>query len=182
MIRVSYNPDTQLWKIQPQLGGDRVLAERVILDVSAKCSGAFLEIEDCVLDVKDLFEVDSRTVAKEVTLRRLGDLPGAVPKHDLSLEWCVMFDRVTDLWYLFRQNNQKVVVSTKNLQLDCHAISSKGLLHCHAEQLVDGSTNRDESLFEARSVLLRTSRVFDQAVKVPTIRVKKKILRPVSTR
>jgi hypothetical protein len=168
ILRVSFNPQTQLWKIRPQSGGDCVLASRLILDAPAKSNGGFLEVRDCELKVEGYTEVGS-TVTTFARIIRHKALPGTPPKHDPQLEWCVLHDPNTRKWYAYRQDDQKVVVSTMNLEMDCHAITSKGVWHCHAEQLVNGATNKDKAVIDAQRVKLRTLKVYDQTIVVDPI-------------
>ena len=105
LFRVSFNPDILLWKIQPQQGGDRVLASRIILDAPAKTNGAFLEVDNCVLTAEGVEQVGQRTVVKLCRIMRNDKLPGVPPVHDPQLEWCALYHNDSRRWYIYRQDD-----------------------------------------------------------------------------
>ncbi len=173
-IQVSFNRDAQLWKVGPQVG-DRVMAKRVVLDAPAKSNGGILVVRDCTLEAEGVTRVGNRTAVDVCRITRKDALPGTPPKHDPQLEWCVLYDPNTRKWYSYREDKQKVVVSTTNLEMDCHAITSNGVWHCHAEQIVNGRTNIDKAVHEAIWVKLRTLLVYDQKIEVEIIGIGAKI-------
>lgn len=177
-FRISFNPQLQRWKISPSQGGDRVLAARVVLDAPAKTDGAFLVARDCVLSTDGIENLDGQTLIKTAYLRRVNALPGVPPLHDPQLEWCALFHQASDKWYIYRQDNEKIVVGTKNLEMDCHAITVKGVWHCHAEQLLNGQTNKDKVMMNAKWIKLRTLKVYDQIIQVQGISMSPKARAP----
>lgn len=165
--RIRYDPSARRWDIA-DLSGGRVSAERVVLDVPAgahpdgylTCSG--------VLKTDELIGITTMSAtAKSVRVVRENDLPGYLNDGPM-LDWCVTRDSGSGLWVVYRQDMPGTVqVRTASVELNCHAISSDGVLHCRAEMILNGKTNKLGSEANARSVLLRTLTVYDQVIQVP---------------
>ena len=84
-------------------------------------------------------------------------------------EWRVTFDEVTCMWAIWRADDPFVLVTTRNLELDCEAVTSGGEIRCLAEMLVNGRTNRRAAIVDAGGVRLRTLIKRDQFVRVPLV-------------
>jgi len=94
---------------------------------------------------------------------------GLVKPHEMR-EWNVVLTEQSNRWLVYRQDKQDVIVTCDNLEVDCHGITTDdGTLHCDAEMLVVGQTNRAGKFVDAKRVHLRTLSQYDQVVNVPLI-------------
>ena len=165
-FRLRYDRAAQLWSVENVEMGKRALTARIKLDADGHSEGAALSCTGALsIDGDGVRLVDTRK-------------PRGTPKPKEMREWCVMFDEGTARWVIFRHDKPEIVVSTENLDVECHGITAGDKLHCLAEMLLNGRTNRDLSAIDATHVRLRTLEVFDQAVDVPLILAGAKALSP----
>lgn len=169
--RIHYDAHSRRWEVV-ELSGGRVAAERVVFDVPVGASPNGYLTCSGVLKTDELLGISTTSaVAKTVRVVREKDLPGYVNDKSM-LEWCVRRDPGSGAWIVYRQDVPKVHVTTNTLELDCHAISSGCILHCRAEMLLNGATNKFDSAVMADSVKLRTLTVYDQTLHIPLMAMK----------
>ena len=167
-FRVSYDRNIRQWVLVDMDSGGTVVADRMILDAPAKFRGNGFVCKGILKADEVSSLADFHATVRTATLERAEPLPGRV--NDASmLEWCVVFDEPSGKWVTYRQDMPAVRVTSDEIELDCHAISSEGVLHCRAEMLLNGRTNKVDSHFNAKSVRLRTLTVHDQRVVVQKI-------------
>lgn len=122
------------------------------------------------------YSVGSKLVIKEARVQFGADhihVDRAAPQQDGRVngeamhEWTARWSSERGAWIVYREDDLNALIATQVLELDCHAITSEGKLHCLAEAIVDGATYRSGVYVGiAPRVLLRTLIVFDQEVKV----------------
>lgn len=154
-----YHSASRSWSLLQERDSVDNLFGRITLDAPAvaRKDGLFELTED----------VDIIRDGYHVSISRKTPVPGVV-KHEEMREWCVALTDHGERWLVFRQDTQGVVVTTDNLVLDCHAITTAdGTLHCNAEMLATGTTNRLNSIKAAKRVRLRTLSLYDQIVNIP---------------
>ena len=155
--RIHFDRGSRLWTLR--CDGVVVETPRLILDAPALTDGQHLVATGHISGN-----------AEETHLYDNAPLLGRRKDDDMR-EWCVGFDEGTARWVIYRQDVYDVLVTTTNLELDCHAITtSDGVIHCLAEMLLDGTTNRRSSVNDAAKVKLRTLCIYDQVVEVPLIK------------
>ena len=160
MLSFEYDPTTRLWVLEPGGGAQPIRVERLALDVKLSGDRGRFKIEEpCGI-------VHRSEASSFVHLKRAKPLPGW-ENAKCHNEWLVALTGNTPAWYVHRQDMQGVVVTTDRLELNCHGITSEGRIHCNAEMILEGRTNRTEKLTGASRVLLRTLTVYDQVVHVP---------------
>lgn len=161
---VRYNRESRLWEVRQAATATPNTFGRIVVDAPAAgtIAGDFVfEESDC--------EMRLEAGGSALRIARKVPVPGVVKEAD-HREWCVVRTEQDRRWLVFRQDKQDVVVTTDVLSLDCHAITTAdGMLHCKAEMLAVGATNREESITDARSVKLRTLSIYDQTIEVPLI-------------
>ena len=161
-FRVSYDKANSLWRVRS--AGQQFHARRLILDAKAKAAP----------EPGHLLVTAQRAVGNAEELRiehdevLLPEKQGRV-NHGCMLEWCVAFDGGSGRWATWRQTDDRILVMTEALSLECHAVAMNGTFFCEAEMLMDGRTNKTEAVSRARSVTLRTLVVFDQVVQLPVL-------------
>ncbi len=169
-LRVHYNRATKLWEVRLE---DRLLqTERVILDSPARIEGNVLEVT-----VRPGQEQTITGDTKELHIGRPPEYPGKVKDEEMR-HWCAVFDENNASWALWRDDAPEVLVTTKNLELDCHMITSEGVLHCKAQMLLNGRANRRQAVSNAKQVKLRTLVKFDQVIHIPTIKLRSRAISP----
>lgn len=166
-FRISFDRTARLWAVRSSSHLRPHLAQRLVLDAKAKSEWGELIV---LADVRP--EGEATIIDDHVAL------PGE-PKPKEMREWCVVYDEGTGKWVIYRQDDESIVVTTTILELDCHGITSDGVLHCLAEMIVYGRTNRRESIEDAPSVLLRTLCVYDQTVLVKPIAIRSRAKSPI---
>lgn len=157
-FRIRYDRTAQKWSVENVEMGKRALVARIKLDADAhaEVGGVLACTGELVIDGDGVRLADTRK-------------PRGTPKPKEMREWCVMFDEGTARWVVFREDKPEIVVTTENLDVECHGITAGDKLHCLAEMLLNGRTNRDLSVIDAVHVRLRTLEVFDQVVQVPLV-------------
>lgn len=154
--RVSYDRTARLWEVEKLHVGGKMAVPRIRLDARATVIGANLIIKA---------EVDLQGECLSMSDHRPSK--GKVNKKAM-LEWCVVYDEAVGAWAIYRQHDPEVLVTTSSLVLECHGITAEGILHCHAQMIMNGKANRDQK-GHVSHVLLRTLEVFDQVVDVPLV-------------
>lgn len=156
-----------LWKLREEASGGEVLARTLRVDVPMRADGDSL-VASGVLNTSDILAVGaSDAVIEDANLVRADGRPGYVNDESM-LNWVVVFNEPLAVWTIYREDNHSVLVDTQNLRLDCRALSHENALHCRAEMLMNGATNRSVAA-RADEVVLRTLSVYDQIVEVGVI-------------
>lgn len=157
-LSVQYDREACLWDVLVADTRRLLQTKRIILEVPARSKGGCLVVDT------DHVQGDTEEV-------RIGHPPpprGELKPREMR-EWVALFDPNTQLWVTYRRDHDDVVVTTQDLEIDCHAITSEGRWHCLSEQLVVGRTNRLDKIQRARKVRLRRLEVYDQTVEVPVM-------------
>lgn len=95
-------------------------------------------------------------------------LPGKV--NDLAMrDWCLTRDQETGAWRVWLANDFKQGVLATDVEIDCELVSNGPVLHCRAEMLVNGSTNRGALPGIQKRIKLRTLTVHDQRIDIEKI-------------
>lgn len=159
---LQYDKGVRLWSVLQHAGAPSNPFARVILDAPAKgLRGGVYEISDASLKL----DGDVLRIVRDTPV------PGVVNGPEMR-EWCVALTEHEQRWLVYRQDRQDVTVTTDTLELDCHAVTtSDGLLHCNAQMLVVGKSNRLGKFVDAKHVKLRTLSAFPQKVDVQPTRM-----------
>jgi hypothetical protein len=155
-----------LWSVVDARNGSRAVVPRVIIDAPARTQNSYIRVKGHVVPAGDALRI-----------LRYEKPPGKVNEGPM-LEWCLAWNEGSERWVAYRQDMPSVMVTAKEVTLDCHGITSEGALHCHAEMLLNGATNKVGSSNDPKTVHLRTLRVFDQSLNVKPIKMKSKAVRP----
>ena len=180
-IRFRYDAAPRLWVVEPveSSGGHQVLAKRIVLDAPAKPGAEGWIHTSATMKADEVAALPAHgAVVEKLRLVRGAALPGVADQSVQGmLEWVVAWVEGSG-WVCYRHEREDVLVTAAQLELDCHGITSEGRLHCRAEMLLEGSTNRQRSVMGARHVKLRTLTRYNQRILVPTIRTGSKATPP----
>ena len=169
-VRLRFDEGTHLWEVRR--GDIGLTTERVVLDSPLKTTAHLGVLAG------PLAPMDGDVKAIQVGRRRPPD--EGIYKRQWMQEWVCVFNAEAATWAIWRQEAPGIVVTTANLELECHAITSGAELHCLAQMLVNGKSNRDKSFLDAKNVRLRTLIQLDQVVDVKAITVRS-IARPIGS-
>jgi len=177
-LEIGYNRQVGLWEVYRPDASRLLRTERIILDATARSESGVLVCHD------ERIHGDSKLV-------RIGAPPpprGVIKEKDMR-GWVALYNPNVEHWVLYRRDHDDVVVTTNTLEVDCHAVSSDGVMHCLSEMLISGATNRMEKVVDAQHVRLRRLEMYDQTVNVSLMGVgakargmsqKRRILGPTS--
>jgi len=171
-----YSRSSGFWSIRHVLSGRSVLAKRVRIDAPCRTwrvppgeeslAGELLVVG--ALNASEILSLSGNgAVAGDLRILPDGPAPPGKVNPDPMLEWVALYDEGSRRWVVYRHGVEGVTVTTEDLSIECHAISSGGALHCFCEMLARGATNKTDKLVDCDSVRLRTLRVHNQEVAVP---------------